>query len=110
MDLNEYQLLALRTEKKFPNRLDRLVHAALGVTSDAGELATAVKATFAYNKDLDFENIVEEIGDVLWYLALAADAVGVTLSDCARLNITKLKIRYPEKYTDQAALDRADKS
>jgi NTP pyrophosphatase (non-canonical NTP hydrolase) len=108
MGLNEYQQLALRTEKPLEG-LDRLVHAALGAVSDSGELATAVKAAWVYGKNLDGENVREEIGDILWYLAIAADAIETSLSECARCNIEKLKKRYPEKYTDQDAIKRADK-
>lgn len=108
MYLHDYQRLAARTAKP----LDRdwnLAHAAMGVTSDAGELCTAIKAHVIYSKPLDIANIKEEIGDVLWFLALTADACGLTLSACAAANIEKLQKRYPEKYSDEDALERKDK-
>jgi hypothetical protein len=46
----------------------------------------------------------------MWYLAGLANALGFTLSEAATHNIDKLRKRYPEKYTDQAAVARADKN
>jgi NTP pyrophosphatase (non-canonical NTP hydrolase) len=109
MELDRYQELARRTAKPLEQR-DDLIHAALGVTSDAGELATQIKAHVIYGKPLDKVNVVEECGDVLWFVCRMLDAVGVSLNDCAAHNIGKLQKRYPDRYTDQAALERADKA
>lgn len=109
LKLNEYQKLAMRTAK--PLSFDaNLTHAALGVTSEAGEIATAVKAYNIYGKPLDKANIVEECGDLLWFVALMLDTVGVTMDEAAAMNIGKLQKRYPEKYSDEAGLKRADKN
>ena len=109
MEINEYQRLAMRSAKKLPTIIENLNHAALGATSECGELATTVKASIIYGKPIDLLNIEEEIGDALWFLALAADTIGLELSFVAKKNIEKLRKRYPEKYTDQAAQARADK-
>ena len=76
MKLNDYQSLALRTEKPLPTPLERLAHAALGFITESGEITTEVKRMSIYGKPLDAErraNIAEEVGDALWYLAIAAD-------------------------------------
>lgn len=87
-----------------------LLHALMGLTSEVGELADPIKKAMMYGKPLDVENIKEEAGDLLWYIAgpLCA-ALGCTLEELAAANADKLKKRYPEKYTDQAAIARADK-
>lgn len=79
MNFNDYQRLALRTEKPLPTVLERLAHASLGLITEIGEIATEVKRMAIYGKPLDAErraHIAEEVGDVLWYLAIGADALG----------------------------------
>lgn len=110
--MNDYQKLAWRTAKQFGDLPKDLTHAALGIATEGGEFATEVKRAFIYGKEITDEmraHIVEELGDTLWYIALAATHLEVNLSDLARLNIEKLAKRYPEKYSDQAAEARADK-
>jgi NTP pyrophosphatase (non-canonical NTP hydrolase) len=109
MDLFTYQQLALRTAKDLETPLAELQHALLGLTSETGELADVVKKHVIYGRDLDKENIAEELGDILWYLAIGAESVGTTLEEIANANIAKLKTRYPEKYSDKLAAERLDK-
>lgn len=112
--LNGYQEAALRTAKTFPEttfsseQMD-LIHAAFGVASDAGELVDAIKKNLIYGKPLDKKNVVEEIGDVMWFLVLCCRAIDEDLDYIAQMNIAKLMLRYPEKYSDEAAIARADK-
>lgn len=81
----EYQPLALRTEKPLPTVIERLVHAAMGLATESGEIVTELKRMSIYGKSLDDldkaepprsirQHIAEEIGDTFWYLAIAADA------------------------------------
>lgn len=112
MNFSEYQTNALRTEKLLPTPVERLVHASLGLCTESGEVTTEVKRMAIYGKLLDEErkqHIAEEIGDVMWYLAIAADAIGMQMGDIAEANIAKLKERFPDKYTNEAAEARADK-
>lgn len=111
MEINDYQRAALRTEKLLP-RLERLTHAALGLATEVGEYTTEVKRAAIYGKPLGpvgTENMVEELGDVLWYVAVAADALGFTLDQVCQMNIEKLRIRFPDAYSNAAAEARADK-
>lgn len=106
--LNEYQTLALRTAKRGFVQHD-LIHVALGLSGEAGEFADAIKKNIIYKQPLDDANAAEELGDLLWYVALGAAALGLTLEDVANLNVTKLQQRYPQKYTDELAAMRLDK-
>lgn len=108
MNLYEYQELAIRTAKP-ESSLASLSHSALGLTGEAGEFADAVKKHVHYGKPLDIENLVEELGDILWYAAFAANVIGVPLTTIAELNIDKLRKRYPEAYSDFHAAARLDK-
>ena len=103
-----YQQLAMRTAKPMEVQ-DDLLHAALGLTGEAGEFADCIKKHWAYAQPLDKGNAAEEIGDILWYCALASNAIGIPLADVAAMNIEKLRKRYPTMYQDELAAFRADK-
>jgi NTP pyrophosphatase (non-canonical NTP hydrolase) len=83
----------------------RLNHAFLGIVAEGGELFTQFQKWIYYGKDLDRTNVKEELGDVLWYVAEACNALGISLADVMECNILKLKTRYPEKYTDERAAE-----
>lgn len=84
----------------------RLLHYALGLGSETGELQDALKKLVAYGKPLDLVNVKEEIGDLLWYMSRICDTCGFTLEDVMETNIAKLKARYGDKWTQEAALNR----
>lgn len=121
MTPNEYQQLALRTQadqwvirQRIYNtgvKATQLDNAARGLADDSGELSSAVKKWLEYGQPLDETNVIEEIGDCLWRLAQACEAIGITLEDAMRANIAKLARRYPNKYEDRlAAEDGRDRS
>ena len=87
----------------------RMLHAAVGIAGEAGELLDAIKKHWIYEAELDRENILEECGDSLFYVTALLDECGFTLADAMRHNMEKLAKRYPDGYTDSAARDRADK-
>lgn len=124
---NEYQRLALRTESlqrflsddagaRFGLAIEaakyatapgeRVIHAIMGIGSEAGELQDALKRHLFYGKPIDRTNLKEECGDLLWYIALLLDAAGFTMAETMRANITKLQLRYPGKFNFEDALNR----
>lgn len=103
-----YQAQALRTAKEMDDG-GNLMHAALGLADEVGEFCKAVKASFVYDKPFDTENAVEELGDILFYISLACHALKIPMDLPAVKNIEKLYKRYPDKYSNEAALARADK-
>lgn len=88
----------------------RMVHAAMGAASEAGELISPVKAHWIYGRDLDKENILEESGDALFYIQALLAELGWSLEDAMLYNIQKLARRYPAGYSDQSANARSDKA
>lgn len=87
-----------------------MLHMALGVAGEAGEIVDAVKKAAIYQKPLDLQNVKEEIGDVLFYLQGLCNATGLTLDQCMTDNVEKLSKRYHSgAYSDQQAQERADK-
>lgn len=82
-----------------------ILHATLGIATEAGEILEAVSARFMGN-DIDFVNVSEEIGDLLYYVARLADAIGVDLLEVMKTNIEKLEERFPEDFNQEDALNR----
>jgi len=112
MDFNDYQRKAVSTAKMYPTLAENLNHAALGLTTEVGEFTTEVKRAVIYEREITLamrEHMLEELGDTLWYIALAAEALGVNMNGLARENIAKLQKRYPQAYSNEAAEARADK-
>lgn len=83
-----------------------ILHGALGISTEAGEILDAVKKSIFYGKPFDFVNLQEEIGDCFWYLAILAKEAGMSFEDIMAQNIAKLKDRYPDKFTEEKALNR----
>lgn len=84
----------------------RLLHAGMGLTTEAGEFMDMLKKHILYGRELDLVNLAEEIGDMFWYAALACDTLGVSFEEIMEKNIAKLKARYGDKFTEAAALNR----
>ncbi len=105
----EYKRLALRTlSNKFhiENVSANALHAAMGLCTEAGEIQDHLKRVIFYGKPVDKVNLAEELGDILWYVALMAHELKLEISDIMEMNIDKLKIRFPEKFTEELAIDR----
>lgn len=74
-----------------------LYHAIFGVGSELGELADAAKRQLVYGKRMDVVNLMEEVGDVMWYLHKITRVLGFSLADAARANVAKLDHRTREQ-------------
>ena len=113
MNFSEYQVAAIRTAKHFNHLPTDLTHAALGIATEGGEFTTVVKRAAIYDKTISAEMIdhmAEELGDLLWYIALAAEHLDVPLNRIAERNIAKLAARFPQSYRNEDAEARADKA
>jgi NTP pyrophosphatase (non-canonical NTP hydrolase) len=86
-----------------------IIHAHMGISSESGEIGDCIKKYYIYNQPLDYINLLEECGDLLWYVSLMVSACGSNLEHVMEQNIEKLKIRYPEKFTEHHAKERLDK-
>ena len=100
MDLNDYQKAALTTAGDFGDKSTKLLYGALAVAGEAGEFADYVKKMCFHRKDVSPETLILELGDVLWGIAFAADALGYDLQAVGTANLEKLKARYPNGFVD----------
>ena len=122
MDNKEYKKQALRTNTPdycqvagrlegcefdgAPNKMIDLIHASMGLSTEAAEFTDAIKKHIFYGKELDTVNLKEEIGDILWYAAIALEALGSDFESVMQTNIDKLSARYPDKFTEELAENR----
>ncbi len=107
MTSNDYQQAALRTAPKDlpPDKL--LLNGLMGLNGEAGECIDILKKHLFQRHELDREHIAKELGDVAWYLALSAEAIGYDLETIMRMNVDKLRARYPDGFDTEHSLHRA---
>lgn len=105
MDIKTYEKESERTLIDKGHDMN-LLHAAMGIGTEAGELLDAFKRKIFYGKELDVVNIKEEVGDIMWYVAILLRELDLDFEDILQLNIDKLKARFPEKFTEHHALNR----
>ena len=108
MTANEYQKLAMTTLNPCLSEQDVLINAVMGLCGESGEVIDMVKKHIAQGHELDREKMIKELGDVAWYLAEIAHAIGVPLEDVLQRNIDKLKERYAEGFKTKDSVNRKD--
>lgn len=106
MEIKQYQQLASRTCPDLGDETKNTLHMLMGLSTEVGELTDIHKRNFAYKKDLDHVNQVEEVGDIMWYLANYCNIHGINLAEAMTKNIAKLQQRFPEKFSEKEAIDR----
>jgi NTP pyrophosphatase (non-canonical NTP hydrolase) len=93
-----------------PEKAD-LIHLVLGISGEAGELLDAIKKAAIYNRPLDLANVVEELGDLEFYLEALRQTLNLSREFIIQCNGKKLEARYKSgSYSDTQAQQRADKS
>lgn len=88
------------------NKEIRLLHVGLGLATEAGEFLDALKKWLFYGKEYDKINLIEELGDVLWYVALASDQLGISIEEIMERNNAKLETRYGKIFSKDGAINR----
>jgi NTP pyrophosphatase (non-canonical NTP hydrolase) len=111
------KFVASRFKKMFLQKED-IVHAAMGISTEAGEILDVAKKLWAYEQELGalnkegkthYRNLEEELGDVMFYVVAMVITVGLDFPTILQKNIDKLSKRYPTGYSNAAATERADK-
>ncbi len=108
MTINEYQKLAMTTLNPELSEKDVLINGVMGLCGESGEVIDIVKKHLAQGHELDKEKIAKELGDVAWYVAETATAIGYSLEDIFQMNIDKLKKRYPEGFSTEKSVHREE--
>jgi len=106
MNIKDYCDGVERTRAVLVNKGADNVHMLFGMLTEIGELTDAFKKQMAYGKEVDWVNVKEEVGDLMWYIAGFCNINGFDLDKILETNIEKLKTRYPEKFTEENAVVR----
>ena len=106
MTPNEYQKLAMSTLNPALTEKDVLINGVMGLCGEAGEAIDIVKKHLHQGHPLDREGLIKELGDIAWYLAETATALGVSLEEVLQRNVDKLKKRYPEGFSCEKSINR----
>lgn len=114
-NIQNYLNLSEKTENKnyseISSRVDdpkiiQLLHAGIGLATESGEFLDSIKKNVFYGTNLNEPNLREELGDLMWYIALACRSLNVSIEEICEKNITKLSIRYPEKFSQECSENR----
>ena len=108
MTINEYQKLAMATLNPQLSEKDILVNGVMGLCGESGGAIGIIKKWLAQGHELDREKLAKELGDICWYLAETATALGLSLEDIMIANIEKLKKRYPAGFDADRSIHRAE--
>lgn len=106
MTINEYQKLAMRTSNPNLSTVDHILNGALGLTGESGEVVDLAKKALMQGHLLDAEHIAKELGDICWYIAETATALGYDMETIMQMNIDKLMKRYPEGFDSERSQHR----
>ncbi len=106
MDGKTYRAEVLRTYAGLDDSEEKLTLAALGLTGESGEVADHMKKYLFQDHAIDAAHIAKELGDILWYLVLACDAIDSSLEDVMLMNVEKLRKRYPNGFDAERSIHR----
>ena len=107
MHLNMYQALAARTINPALDKTESQLHALHGLAAEVGEIHGIIQKCYQGHKFSE-DHLKKELGDVLWMIAEYCTASGWNLEDIAKMNIDKLKARYPEGFSAAKSLSRKE--
>ncbi len=107
MTLNEYQMIANSTSGQL-DPWNRIREGCYGLNGEAGECIDILKKVEFQGHAFDPVKLVDELGDVLWYIAQTATGLNITLEDVAQHNVEKLKKRYPNGFDVERSIHRPE--
>lgn len=105
MEINEYQNLALRTANSDKSE-DLILNGILGLCGETGEVSDHIKKHMFQGHELNKDQLVNELGDVCWYIAIIAKGLDVDLETVMQKNIEKLMKRYPDGFKVKDSINR----
>lgn len=106
MTINEYQMLAMRTSRKDMLPEEHLLNGVLGLAGESGEVCDLIKKNRMQCHELNTDHVAKELGDICWYIAETASAIGYDLETIMQMNIDKLIKRYPEGFNPNRSRHR----
>lgn len=108
MTINEFQKEAMRTANGMLRPRQLLLNGLMGLNGEAGECIDLYKKVLFQGHTMDVEHMAKELGDVAWYLAVSAEALGYDLETIMQMNVQKLRARYPDGFDIQKSKNRKE--
>lgn len=84
----------------------RLMHSSIGIGTEAGEIQDLFKKKVIYGKEVEVSKFMDEIGDLLWYMGVACNTLGISFEEVMEKNWKKLSTRYGDKFSEAAAINK----
>ncbi len=114
MDINQYKKKALRTD--YADYSDfhtgdvsaRLDYGAIGLVTESSKILDLIKKSKKSLHPLEKQKVIEELGDLLWYLNLTLDELGLSFEDVMEANLDKISKKYPENDSNVSKLIRGN--
>jgi len=107
MTINEYQKAAYRTANQSLCPLEQLQNGLMGLNGEAGECIDILKKHLFQGHEFEISHMAKELGDVAWYLAVSAQALGYDLETILQMNVDKLTARYPDGFDAEHSMHRS---
>lgn len=107
MRINDYQVKALRTVNKNLESFELELHALHGMSGEVGEIHSIYQKAYQ-GHEVDDNHLMKEVGDLMWFIAEYCYARGWTLNEVCAMNIEKLMARFPEGFTTDNSINRAE--
>ena len=104
-EANTYQKLSRRTQSTELSLEDKRRHALFGLCSEVGEIHSIFQHEYQ-GKPASKEKVIDECGDLLWFLCELCDSFFINLSDVMEYNINKLKKRFPDGFSAERSEKR----
>ena len=105
INFSEYQNEAYKLISE-EGKKNLVLNGVLGLAGESGECCDIVKKYLFQGHSLNKEELINELGDVLWYLAETCSGLNITLEECALANLNKLHKRYPNGFDKNNSINR----
>jgi len=106
MQIKQYAEEIKRTLADLQYKEKNNIHMLMGLSTEVGELIDIFKKNLVYKVPIDWINAEEEVCDIMWYLINFCNINNINLEEILQTNIDKLRTRYPEKFTEENAINR----
>ena len=106
MNFNNFQKDCERTANTDLTRSEASMNWALGIAGEAGEYCEIIKKSEFHGKTLNKDHAKKELGDILYYVAMAASNLNINLEEVAQANVDKLRARYPDGFEEGGGIRR----
>lgn len=104
--LDTYQEFSIMVKELKSPHGDKLMQSGVGMATEVGEYLDQIKKHVFQDRELDVVNLKEELGDILFYLELGCQTLGISLYKVMEANISKLRSRYPQGFNTNKSKER----